>query len=362
MEEAGLAKVSTQQAFMDELERLHVDEEGDSVAGRPRDLKTYIVEVDEPLQASYQTDGLDLRIDDTGLDHIKILTAKDRSRSVQYYMDKTDERFIVLHTGALATDSDIIAAKMVGSDMCRFDSAWLHTGMLKFIGTHFGNKPIGYAVRYKDIFKDIDSVAEPKNDLKMEIIGAISDTVLDTIKKNSDIDQIMGYERVLLSRGTGVDAIMEDLQYNGRFRLAKGDSIDEHTNLIQCVVGKYRDTIQAIEQERIVGKEVAGGFTIEGNAFTFEFKRAINEWGVLLRRIFNAQTPFRIWGLPVADTDMQKILCVDMHAGDQLDVEVSEDMMRVYLPDGACGNVILRLYTNLQRYVDANVTCAQLEE
>lgn len=128
MDETRLPKVATQQEFMDELERLAVDGD-ESEIDRPRDLKTYIVEVDDQLQTSYQMGDLDLRMDDTGLGHIKILTATDASKTIQYYVDKTDERFVVLHTGELTKDADNITAKMIGSDICRFDSAWLHTGM-----------------------------------------------------------------------------------------------------------------------------------------------------------------------------------------------------------------------------------------
>lgn len=118
----------------------------------------------------------------------------------------------------------------------------------------------------------------------------------DASKKNGDVDQIMGFERVLLCRGTGANGIVEELRYNSRFRLAEGDSIDEHTSLIRCVVDKYCNTIQAIERKRITGEKVAGGFTIEENAFTFEFKRTIDDLDMMfLRQIFNAQTPFRTW-------------------------------------------------------------------
>lgn len=41
MKEAGLAKVSTQQMFMDELERLHTTGCGDSWAGSSRGLKIH---------------------------------------------------------------------------------------------------------------------------------------------------------------------------------------------------------------------------------------------------------------------------------------------------------------------------------
>jgi hypothetical protein len=38
--------------------------------------------------------------------------------------------------------------------------------------------------------------------------------------------------------------------------------------------------------------------------------------------------------------------------------EITPEFMRVYLPDGSCGNTIIRLYTNLQHYYDSLVVLA----
>jgi hypothetical protein len=41
-----------------------------------------------------------------------------------------------------------------------------------------------------------------------------------------------------------------------------------------------------------------------------------------------------------------------MHNGDQFSIELTPDWMRLYLYEEACGNTVLRIFTNLQHYYD----------
>lgn len=357
-----LAKICTQKQFMDELDRMNTHEGEDLEVGKPPDLKSYILETNKPLAKQYVINDTCISIEDTGLEHVKILVAKmETGPPAHYYLDRTDRRFLVLHTNDQVTITDPIIKKIITSDKHQFDSAWLHTDMLKLIAKSFGNRPLGYGVRYEDIFKTDDSPIDPRTDLKIDVSGAISGKILELIQGHSDIKPMIGYEKVFINRGTPHDGVLETLEYSGRFRLVRGNSIDEHMSLITHVTKMYRETVEAVENKRIRARGTQAGFSIEGNSFTFEFERDIEDWNRLLPKIFNSKEPFRIWGLRTdAGDGVQKILCVDMHTGDQLDVEVGDGMMRVFLPYPACGNVVLRLYTNLQRYLDANMKCTQL--
>lgn len=357
-----LADVASQKQFMDQLDAMNKQEYEDPEAGRNRDLKSYIIEANKPLEPQYVIDDIFLEIKNASLDHIKILTATKSKQTVQYYLDQSDTRFLVLHTNDKVQNADHVIEKIVTSNTHSFDSAWLHTDMLKTIASNFGNKSLGYGIRYNDIFKTNDNAIDPRNDLKMEIMGTISNRILELLQNDGDVNRTMGYEKISFNRGSADDGVLENLRYDGRFRLVKGDSVDEHVSVIDQVTEKYRDLIELIEKERIRVEKKDELFAIEGNAFIFEFTRQIDDWNKFLPKIFDANKPFRIWGLRVdTDDNRHKILCIDMHTGDQLDVEVDQNIMRVYLPDKACGNVILRLYTNLQRYVDANMRCEQLK-
>ena len=162
-----LTKVETQKQFMDELHKMNTHEDEELEVGKPRDLKSYMLETNKPLQKQYMVNNISINIEDTGLNHVKIITAeKESGQPVQYYLDMTDKRFLILHTNEQATVSDSIVKKIISSNTLQFDSAWLHTGMLKSIASSFGNQSRGYDVRYKDIFKVNDRRERSQNRLK----------------------------------------------------------------------------------------------------------------------------------------------------------------------------------------------------
>lgn len=365
-----LPKIDTKKQFMDTLSEMNAppraEEREIGEIGRPRDLKSYIFETDEKLEENFLVDNISANISGTGLDHIKILTmtgeTNNKTTRAQFYLDKSDERFLVLHTNALATESDTFVNKLTQSNDHEFDSAWLSTTMLKHISSNFGNRFYGYGVNYTDIFSDDNDLIEPPTNLKMNISGTISQKVLETIRQDESVDRTMGYTKVTIGRGTKYHGVLEDLGYNGRFRLMRGDSIDDHISLVDHVTDGYSEKVHEIEKERLRGEKIGDKCFVEGTSFDFVFNRTVEDWGMYLPRIFNALEPFRVWGMKnKVEHDMYKILGVDMHTGDPLDIEVSDRLMRVYLPNNSCGNVILRLFVNLQRFFDSKITCAQID-
>ena len=59
---------------------------------------------------------------------------------------------------------------------------------------------------------------------------------------------------------------------------------------------------------------------------------------------------------------VNRILGVDMHTGNPLDIEAGGNLLRAFLPKASCGSVVLRLFANLQRYMDSGISCRQIDE
>jgi hypothetical protein len=53
--------------------------------------------------------------------------------------------------------------------------------------------------------------------------------------------------------------------------------------------------------------------------------------------------------------DFYRIQALDLHVGNTLTFEASPKFVRLYLPSGACGNTVIRFFTNLQHYYDSLV-------
>lgn len=364
----SLPKVETKKEFMDTLSLMNAPstEEDESLGrGRPRDLKSYLFESNQKLTPEFIIDDkVWVRITNTGLEHIKIMQMSEKtqgvSRTAQFYLDLSHQRFPILHTNALAADTHNFFRKLTQADDYEFDNAWLSTTMLKNISTSFGNRFYGYGVDYTDIFREDSENIEPTDDLKMTISGTISQKVLETIRRDEAVERTMGYTKVTVGRGSKTHGVLENLEYDGKFRVVRGDSIDDHISFVEHVKQEYLEKVKSIEKERIRGEKLDDKSTIEGTAFDFEFNRNIESWDKYITRIFNAMEPFRIWGIKSKiNNGTYRILGVDMHTGDPLDIEISDRLMRVYLPKNSCGNVILRLFVNLQRYLDSKIHCSQ---
>jgi len=64
-------------------------------------------------------------------------------------------------------------------------------------------------------------------------------------------------------------------------------------------------------------------------------------------------SPFRLWGeAEIAADGIGSVEAVDLHVGQRLSIDVTVDGVRLYLPEGTCGNTIVRLVTNLQHRFD----------
>jgi hypothetical protein len=72
--------------------------------------------------------------------------------------------------------------------------------------------------------------------------------------------------------------------------------------------------------------------------------------------IFRPAKPFRLFGLySRSDDNRVDVEAIDLHTGDPLSVEITPQWMRVYLPRGSCGNVVARLFTNLQHALHSDI-------
>ena len=367
----ALPKVQTQKQFMDALyDRIKpprtLSDNDESPAGRPPDLKTYLVESNSPLPQKFCTENLEINIEQTGLDHIKIFTMIDMKNSekrLQFYLDKTDTRFLVFHTFELAKYVTPMIGHLINSSKVELDCAWLSTGLLKSISKKSGNTEYGYEVHHVDYFQqeinDSDPI-KPDSYSDISISGNQSDKILQLLNNDEDIARLVSYSKVIIGRGTKSAGIVDDLYYNGKFSVVKGDSVDDHMILLNTVKGRYKALIDGIEKNGIHGDKTTK--SVEGRPFVFRFKRKVNDWDYFLAQIFNSKKPFRVWGVNNKINDgFYQILGVDIHTGHPFEIEVTDNLFRIYLPKGSCGNLVARLFVNLQRFFDSQISCPDME-
>lgn len=89
--------------------------------------------------------------------------------------------------------------------------------------------------------------------------------------------------------------------------------------------------------------------------------REIEDMGRFVSGLFAAREPFRLWAVPnfVSESYVEAVV-VDLHVGQHFRMDVSPNMLRLYLPASACGNTVLRLVTNLQHRYNATIETEEL--
>ncbi len=363
-----LPVVQSKKQFIDTLTLMitppKLEEPEGEKRGHPNELKTYLIESNNKnLLPQFMLGEASAEIKNTGVDTIKILRVQEPERqSVEFYLDTTMERFLLLHTNCDSNDTQRAVDKLVTSNDYEFDKGWLSDKTLIDISTKPGNNNEGCRTGYRDIFQEVgDDEIVANNDLIIEGSGRPSTRLLQLAKSDPSLRFTLGYERIRISRGKHSYGIMDDLGFDGRFIVRKGRSVGDHLVLVDEVQDNYNKQVKNVEKLRMEGRIENGFSTIRGTPFEFEYTRRIDGLETYLKRIFNGREPFRIWGMKSKVRDgYYRILGVDMHTGHSLDIEASDHFFRVYLPKYSCGNVVLRLFVNLQRSFDSTIECPQI--
>lgn len=276
----------------------------------------------------------------------------------QYFVDTSSKRFIVIHTANSTKVTDPFIKKFQNSN--GFDSLWLPVPLL--LNTLDLGRFWGMGVSYKDL---LDESLTEQNDLyDKEDLQDINLTIKRHYVKDffkvlmqSELSNMMGISKVSVLRKEEENSIKEsnfildDIRYNGKIT-AKGNSYSKHSRIVFELVNMYSESIRQLET---YGMSFENG-VLSGNPITINFSKKINS-DRLVHVLFNAEEPFRLWGIPDRVGEGQyRVYAVDMHHGNlagRLTFEITSGFLRVSLPKYSCANTILRLFANINHYIDA---------
>lgn len=330
--------------------------------GRHSEFKTYLMESNKPIEkisCSQISNNQKLIAEfiKTNLPSIGLLNIQVTGVGRTYfYVDFSDPRFLVLYTNDLAQRSDPIFKHVIQSNENKFDRVWIPTEKQEDICNLKGNAFSGFGLAFDDLFSQEAIDEQPIHELRMSVAGSSSTKALKALYDEKALRRSLAYSRIRLVRGIKSSYVTDEISYAGRVITKEGNSVDEHVSLIENIRKIYRDLIENAEVRSIGTKSVNGRTLIEGQAFDLNLERKIEDLDFFVDTLLNTKKPFRLWGLKNKITkDIRQVVAVDLHTGDPLDLEIASNLVRVYLPRGACGNVLLRLYVNLQHGFDSAI-------
>lgn len=337
-------------------ERRAMAEYGEETRGRPPELKTYIMESNNGLPRIHEANTIEVSHASTSLPQISVLRLRYNNLSTTFYVDASDPRFLLLYTNDLADIADGHYDRLVLSSSNSFDKVWLPTEVLDRISQLSGNVFRGFGLQFDDLFAPERTEEEPVHELSMSVTGTSSAEALDALSEREALRRSLSYSKIRTRRGNIESSVTDEIRYNGRIITRAGDSIDDHVSLAEAIRRIYKNLIEAIEMNSIGTRRVEDRTLIEGQAFDLVLDRQIEDLDHFLDVLLSSTFPFRLWGLRSrVFSRMRKVVAVDLHTGDPLDLEITPSLIRIYLPKGACGNTVLRMYVNLQHSFDSAI-------
>lgn len=364
----GLVNVGNRRELVEELTRMNTPDRGQREAPRKRRasrrkksdrVKTYILEAGKMAQSSRgHMASWDMR--DCGIDDLKRLCIR-RSDSpddtCEFYLDRKDRRFLLLHTNEDTSHANNMIRSMVNEPDYAFDHAWFYSDMLKKWTDDRGDRDGTYTFDHRGEFQD--------NRIKLRIEGKNSKAIYE---KLLGIEEMVGrasqrsVEIQSKSRYGFEKYVTEQITNTGRFATEQGGSIRDHLDVVAEHKDAYREVVLRVEDGMLGVGDDHGSKVLKGGPFTIRFSKRIPDLERFIDGVFNSREPFKLWGArQVISEGYYSVLGVDLHEGSSIDFEIADDMMRVYLHEGSCGNTLLRLFTNLQLRYDTRIRCEELE-
>jgi len=300
-----------------------------------------------------------------------VIQTKGKNGQVELFVDASDQRFWIVHSANRSSDVDRVTDRLI-KDTPSLDRAWFPMEMLegmtrkgsfRGMGLNFDRRKMGGAGDIEE-----ESIADEDKDIPVEYLslrlwGNKAGDVLRILRDKDAFPHSTTLSSVRikhwLNRSEDMFAL-DDIKYNGKVT-GTGTSFESHIFVVTDLYRKYKARIRRIENEYALrySTNEQGGVGIFGAPFNFIFPIPIDGLERFCESLFTCSAPFRLWGIPTFVNDHYvRVSAVDLHVGCGLNFEISNEFMRVYLPEGSCGNTIARLYTNLQHYYDA---CVKIE-
>lgn len=329
-------------------------------AGRPAELKTFILESDKGFPSGGNFGNLSYDIAGTGVEALKVLNVRYGESTCEFFLDVSDKRFFKLHTNYGSADARrIIGAMTDGRD--GLENAWFYRGMLRRIASMEGNSLRGVGLSYSDLVQD-----RGRLEGFLRVRGSPAGPPGETVLRGGPLRRADAYKYVRIMRGAGrpvEQRSYDDVHRNGYLALRRGGSVQDHLHVVDQCKEEYSKIMAGVEKERIYYRWKGGLGELQGTAFEFLFPNKAEDLDAFVDRVFSATRPFQLWGLRQEMNDGRiKVLAVDLRAGSSVDFEIGHGMMRVYLFGQSRGSIILRLLTNLQAHFDADTHCPAVDE
>ena len=266
-----------------------------------------------------------------------------------FYIDSLDPRFWLVYTSERSNEATSTLRKIIEKENSLLDGIWFSSkGLSKILSL---GKSVGFGIKYENKF--VEGSDEYLDTMSMQVRGGRPERILNMLKTNPDTKDGVRLSKV----GLQYKSIKTDIYYSGKFVINKGGQIDEYFDLLNNIKDKYKSSILKIEENNRIGiVRYENSFSLKGEVITIEFSKRLEDLEKFIGIIFSGNKPFRVLGIKYKLEDgYYKVYGIDMHSYHKITFEITSDYIRIYLGKHSCGNIITRLFANLEQYFQPNI-------
>jgi hypothetical protein len=282
-----------------------------------------------------------------------MLIRPNKGKTFVLYLDSFFQRYWKLYSIEESTTINRFIDHFTHA-LIKIDSLWMPHQMLDNLERDYVNA--GFSIKFKqEILQENELSEDEVIQLTMRlwsrgsparrIVAILEENNLPITKTSTRLLHIIDDEI----------KFFDEVYFDGRVTISKGTDIEEHIHFVNHIIDDYSEKMKRIENNRMYLESFKGGLKTSGHPFEILFSKSFS-LEILSEKITNSTNPFRMWGvIHDNENDFLRIAGVDVHTGDKFSMDLTSRYMRIYLPKNACGNLIFRLYTNIQQSLDPGV-------
>ena len=292
------------------------------------------------------------------------LRIRDRDNDYYFYLDTSDERFWAAHNIEKSKKVNRIIENLLSSSYLQDKIYLSHNSMNSYLES-LGVGSLGFTLKFDQLFSSDGDKGVFKDDVEefedinytLQLWPKKKKSIEFFIKKFQDIHCPINYSSlnfVFEEEETHDVLVKENLHEDGSFTIDRGKDIKSHIKFVNKVRDDYHEKMDMVELYR------PDWTTMKGELFSIEFDKEIHPKEFVntinKARLEGSKNPFKISAFFMySEGNSAMYSCIDTHTGGKFFMQVFPDRMMINLDKDSCGNIIFRLYTNLQRYFSIGV-------
>ncbi|MFC5775852.1 hypothetical protein [Ectobacillus antri] len=295
------------------------------------------------------------------------------------FFEQVNDRFLIFYSLESSDASDKFTRDAVRNSPV-LDSLWISGKMFnqilkKMSKEHHPNRYTKIKFEFNSFFegeKYIKGIGNSKKDISgleehkassvslTEELGDISYKI-EGVRKYFSSFHAIGQLRFPSNIGRGG----HDFYQNGKVT-NRSDSFKDHRFQVKKMINSYQNITEILESKTWIDLEKVKSpnqqflYNYEGSPVTIVFKEPLKEH--IFENFINytfqkGKEPFRIFGEIIrVSNNRAHIYGIDLHLWQKVMMDLSREQFTIFLPKGTCGNTIHRLITNIQRYLNPELT------